>query len=269
MSDQGQIHKLRQNLGATRQPPFASRLSALQHLLIDLGLEHPYSLSREHLQAMMMDATFARGGGGLNASYEGQFVYRLCGVRKVVDFTDWQRPHRYYTDDDIWLRLRNDFEMAGWLQLQDYAAGVLSGPRMVTWWTDADFLSTNIICGAHLTGLPNDWVAKYSLVLRYPTDKLLTHSFLVPSVLDAFDGEIFHPTVNNDSPTAGWTINLDANGALTIGAREFVLLDVDVKNITFQPVLIDSGIRRMHTVALDSLLRERLETYYGILETVT
>jgi hypothetical protein len=268
MSDQSEIHVLRQDLGAARQPPYASKLSTLQNLLEDLNLEHPYSLTGQQRQTMMLDKSFALNGGGLNAAYQGEFVYRLSGVRKVVDYTEWQKPYKYYSDDDIWLRLKNDFDAVGWLPLRDYAAGKLSGPRTFTWWGDEDFLSADIICGAHRSGLPNDWIAKYSLLLRYPTEKLAPDSFLVPSVLHAFDGEIFHPTADRDSPTEGRAIDLDSTGPLTLGAREFVLLDLDVNNITFQPILIDSTLRRVHVLPLNSLLRSRLRAYYGGLEVV-
>lgn len=208
----------------------------------------------------MTNAQFAAGGTGLKAHYSGQFLYRISGIRKLVNFTQWRSPHPYYTDDDIWLRLKLRSDVDGWLPLSEYAEGALTGPRQITWWTDSDPSATDIICAGHLIGLPNDWMAKYSVILRCRINSLTT--FAVPSVIDAFDGEIFHPTLDKRMPNEGVTINLEDLNHLGPGAREFVLGEISVGEVMFQPVLVDLTLRRKHTVRLNSILRTRLEEYY-------
>jgi hypothetical protein len=235
----------------------------LQSLLKQSGLNHPYALDEDSIEQLMSVSAFANGGEGSFASGSGrEFIYRISGIRKIVKFTDWYRPFRLRNDDDIWNELKSDFDGHEWLSLDAYARGALSGPRGFTWWTDLDVLSTNIICGAHSMGLPNDWVSKYSLILRFPLAAISGPEFRVPTVLDAFDSEIFHATMDSDSPPSGLAISLDGAGPLSTGVREFILLNVDVKHIEFQPILIDQSIRDQHSVNLDAAFRARLQGYY-------
>jgi hypothetical protein len=263
MDHQSELHKLRQKLALARQRGHASALGELQSLLAQMGLKHPYALSDQQIDSLMNVPDFASGGAGPFASEsDREFVYRISGIRKVVKFTDWFRPFRLRNDDDIWNELKSDFDAPEWLRLDNYARGALSGPRRFTWWTDLDVLSTNIICGAHSMGLPNDWVSKYSLIMRCPIAAIPGRDVRVPTVIDAFDSEVFHPTVDANLPTSGIAISLDGAGPLSTGAREFVLLDIDVRQIEFQPILIDQSIRDRHLIELDANFRTRLQSYY-------
>jgi len=263
MDHQSELHRLRQAIALARQSTHASSIGDLQSLLEQLGLKHPYALAIEQIEELMSVPAFAHGGEGSFASVsESEFVYRISGIRKIIGFTDWYRPFRLRNDDDIWNELRSAFDGHEWLRLDAYARGSLSGPRGFTWWTDLDVLSTNIICGAHSMGLPNDWVSKYSLILRCPIAAIPGRDLRVPTVLDAFDSEIFHATIDAESPTSGIAVSLDGADPLSTGAHEFVLLDVDVKQIEFQPILIDRSIRDRHLVDLDANFRVRLQKYY-------
>lgn len=263
MDQQSELHRLRQTVALVRQNRHASLLAEMQLLLEHLGSTHPYALVREQIEKLMSIPGFAVGGNGSLASRsESEFIYRISGIRKVVSFTDWFWPSKRRNDDDIWNELKSAFDEPEWLSLDAYSRGALSGPRGITWWTDLDVLSTNIICGAHSMGLPNDWVSKYSLILRCPTAVIPERSFRVPTVLDAFDSEIFHPTTDANSPSSGIAISLDGAGPLSTGAHEFVLLDVDVQHIKFQPILIDRRIRSRHSIDLNSSFRPRLKDYY-------
>jgi hypothetical protein len=265
MAQQSKIYDLRQTIGAVRQHEHAAALESLHHDLNSLGLEHPYALEREHIDHLMTNQFFAQGGRGLPASVSGpQFLYRICNIRKIVEYTSWIPANRYENNEDIWLNLKRDFDDLGdWIPLNHYARGELTGPRGFTWWTTLNFLTTNIICGAHSIGLPNDWLPKYAVVIRCPLGSISgINSLLVPTVLDAFDGEIFHPTISDSHPGAGLTISLEGPSTLNAGTDEFVLLDVDVESMEAIPVLIDRRMRALHSVQLDSGLRTLLEMYY-------
>src|SRR2546423_209866 len=97
MPQQSVLHLLRQRIGSARQHSHAAALNTLQALLDGMGLAHPYELDEDQ-RAIFMGATiFATGGSGLVADgLDKEFVYRICGIRKTVDFTDWIRPYRFH-----------------------------------------------------------------------------------------------------------------------------------------------------------------------------
>jgi hypothetical protein len=268
MSQQKRIHSLRQAAGASRQPAHADALDSLQQVLESFGLEHPYALEREPLEGLMSSEFFARGGERLAAASSGaRFLYRLCALRKVVGYADWvTASDKERTVDDLWLTLKLDSDASGgWIPLSRYARGLLTGPRGFTWWTLLNLFGTNLICGAHAIGLPNDWLTKYSVILRYPLERAAAgDSIFIPTVLDAFDGEIFYPTESETKPSAGSAISIEHSAALESGADEFVLVDVDVEAVEFIPVFIDLRMKESHPVNLDPDpgLRTLLETYY-------
>jgi hypothetical protein len=268
MTHHSKIHGLRQSLGMSRQSVHSPALESLQQELDSMGLEHPYTLERGQIDQLMTNEFFAQGGRGLSASALGhQYLYRICNVRQIVDNTSWISANRYENNEDIWISLKRDFDAAGdWLPLSRYAYGALLGYRGFTWWTSLNFLAAGVICGAHVAGIPNDWLQKYAIILRCLLEEIEGKDMLrVPTVLDAFNGEIFHPTINDDSPVEGLTISLEDPANLETGTDEFVLPGVGVDQIDLWPVLIDRNMRESHNVQLDATLLASLETYYSSL----
>ena|SRR5437870_4655811 len=94
MSQRSILHLHRQRIGSVRQHSHATALKALQALLDGMGLDHPYQLDEDQRATLMGKSIFATGGNGRVADgSEKEFVYRICGIRKTVNFTDWVRPY--------------------------------------------------------------------------------------------------------------------------------------------------------------------------------
>lgn len=267
MSDHIILHNMRQRIGTNRQPRHDRDLKDLDSELQAMKIQHPYSLNREQIERLMTKDSFRQGGRGLPAEIPDQgFLYRLCNVRSVVRYTTWVSvPTVHDNDEDVWRRLKNDYDSnQEWLPLNRYAQGVLTGHRGFTWWTNLKALPDDVLSGAHTIGMPNDWIPVYAVVLRCPVSYLgpFTH---VPTVLDGFSSEIFHPTIDNDNPPVGLTISLEHSHILREGSSEFVLGSLEVEPIEMRPVLIDSNMMAAHAhyVGLGPDLWRLLEVYYN------
>jgi hypothetical protein len=112
-------------------------------------------------------------------------------------------------------------------------------------------------------GIPNSWITQYSVVMRCQPAKLKSGDFLrVPTVIDAFDLEIFHPTADSRKPGAGVAIHLQRSGTLQEGAKEFILQPLVVEEIEVCPVEITDRVKTAIGVPLDTVLRGSLLDYY-------
>jgi hypothetical protein len=120
---------------------------------------------------------------------------------------------------------------------------------------------TDLIAAANRVGFPNDWIIKQMVVLRIPSDDPQVQA-QIPTSLDAFDSEVFHPTNEVVNPHFGVTIELSRHGPLQIGVEEYVLGPLPIDSIQFVPVLVDDSEIENKGVPSNSSLWILLKAYY-------
>jgi hypothetical protein len=184
-----------------------------------------------------------------------------------VGFTAWQsNSFGAERDQDIFEQLVNDYQdKDDWLYLGDYAIdGDLKGFMGLTWWTSLDLDTIDdarVPLAAQKLGIV--LVGQYKLILRCSVTYVSNADLArVPTVLDAFIGEVFHTTKDTDDPHAGVTINLESNSVLSEGSDEFVIGVVPASQVQMRPVHLTEELRRSSTRCLDADRWRLLEAYY-------
>jgi hypothetical protein len=272
MSNLEMIQEVRQSLGGLRQEDHKEKLDELWGIVQDEGLSHPYG--GEARSVLRGNPLFDTGGEGTPATLNGEYLYHLTSISKVMKEKNsgWtfrpKGPHQslrvYEYLVALYAALYQDKK--DWIPLKEFADGPFTGERGITWWSNMDLLEANIIAGAHRLGLPNAWIPKYALVMRCPSMYIKSENLAcVPTCLDGFTSEVFSPADYRTSPpdpTCGKTINLAGRGPLTEGVDEFVLRPIKAAYIEFIPVLIDKKAHKSHKVLRDGRLWQLLEEYY-------
>ncbi|HJQ69828.1 MAG TPA: hypothetical protein VKA70_12685 [Blastocatellia bacterium] len=270
MSDYENIHKVRQRIGSVRQQTYADALKRLHEEMLQMEppLEHPYSLTDDDYDRLLENNDYKVGGKGRAAEPpKGGFLYRLSGAMQVARSADvWTAvPTTENNNEDIWWLLTNDhYRNQGWIKLSWYAEGSLKGFRGITWWTSLDLLKDKVPLSAYKLGIPNDRIPLYAVILRCPADFLKDNKLArVPTVLDAFDSEIFHPSRDEDKPRCGTTIGLKPSGPLGEGVDEYVVGPIPVDEVEIWPVLIDKNEIRIPNICRGESLCRLLDSYYN------
>jgi hypothetical protein len=269
MSDHLTLHKIRQCISNQRQPSLVSKLGVLDKVLKKLKLPHPYKLSSRHWQEILKEKALKEGGAGLIADPPSkEFLYRFCAIKTLVnkknkETAKWKDPI-FGAQDSVRIHeklMGKSLNGQQWLPLSDYLEGSLAGPRQITWWTSFEIPEQDIVCSVQKLGLL--WVGPHSVVLRCPIKYVKERQLArVPTALDAFDSEVFHPTKEQDEPKSGVTISLEHSEALEEGADEFVLGPIDVKQVNMIPVLLNEDTVAACKAWSDENLWELLEFYY-------
>lgn len=278
MSDQKILYDIRRRIDCKRQPRHSEALEDLNDLLGTLELSHPYELEIEHIKEFMKKDAYANGCRGLRATIPKiNYLYRIAGVKSVTDNVSelvWDGLTPDSNDIEIWNAINGDPEfeetdepaVGRWRSLARYAQGRLTGYRGYTWWTSRRLSPENVVCWAHALGRYNDNVAVYALLLRCPVSSLLPGDFVfVPTMLDAFDQEIFHSTVDKESPGSGITINLEDSANLDRGDPEYTLGPIAVESVEIMPKFVGRP-QRKHKVEPGVETWKLLEDYYNKLD---
>jgi hypothetical protein len=266
MADQTSLHDARQRIGSKRQPTHARDLQELEDILVSLRLSHPYELAYDEKVQLETKPAFSKGGQGPTATLVGkQHLYRICGAKGLaLGVTDLKLGGITHLDNDdvLWNGFNDLADPLRWRALSRYASGTLTGRRGISWWTSLRLRPSDLAVGAYQIGMYDMWIPVYALLLRCPVDFVVSKGLsLVPSVLDAFDQEVFHPTRYADNPESGITISLEHAGALKKGVSEFILGPLEVDKIEILPVLINAPAR----AGLKPLQQE--PSTWGLLET--
>jgi hypothetical protein len=262
------IYALRLEIAMRRQSRHRELLVQLESLISEVSLPHPYALSGPVFGKLSGTDVFAEGSFGLEADPpEAEFLYRLCSLQSVIDFTDWKAdaggnepPGRIFN------RLETEAgpDPSDWLPLGDYTdGGSLGGYLGITWWTSLSMSPAEVVVAAQRLGLVLK--GEYKLLLRCSVEYVRRERLArVPTVLDAFASEIFHTTDDARGPKHGVTISLESLQDLQEGADEFVIGPVDVSQVQVFPVRVTEDMSQ--ACPLWSSNRQRwqlLEGYYG------
>ncbi|HUQ32270.1 MAG TPA: hypothetical protein VM095_09120 [Pyrinomonadaceae bacterium] len=250
------IHELRQDRGCKRQPTFDQALLDLDSTI--KPATHPYKLRPREMWKLMKNGWFRMGAQGAPATLPaGGYVYRLCPIAKLTAYSPgWfsntprqvDQPPLIYR---LWKKKVEELEKnAGgqrvWLRLSRYARGTFQSPRQFSFWTGYDLDPHNphkLLADAHDLGLPNDWLDEYSVILKCETASFQGASpARIPTTLDGFDSQIFHPRREIAVPPSGVTIKLSLTIPLNKGYDEFAFGPIDTAAIHLYPVHIPQNI---------------------------
>jgi hypothetical protein len=266
------LHFLRQDKGEHRQPTFGPGLRVLDTVIRRHGSDHPYELRRDEMFDLMNNPSFAQAGEGSVAPIPStQYLYRISSISKIQNYSmGWisATPRR---DDQPWVVFRiwnREVDRTGdWLQFSKYAGGLFESPRGITFWSSRELRAaqfTSLLQDISAIGIPNSWLEEYCAILRCDVSGFGIKP-RIPTVLDAFNSHIFHPTREADSPNSGMAIKLSLSETLTLGHEEFVLRGVDTSAIDVYPVFMPQG-QTSYIDSYDSRLIDLLGLYYEALQ---
>lgn len=268
MSNYESLYSVRQRKGVGRQGRHASALSGLDSELKGAG--HPYVYKRALIKRLMKRTSFNSGSRGYVAKVRShEYIYRLCGIKQLA--TGWNigwdahvqasQPAR-----ELYRLVKEDFEIErDWIPLSRYGRGVVTNTRLLTFWTTHPLHVGDIIANAHLIGLTNNWLKRWSVILCCKTKDLTRdNSPRVPTVVDAYTSMIFHPTRDHRRPGFGKAIKLGLAGPCIVGADEYVLGPIEVEKVSLRPVNIpNNSTPCVHSKS--PALWDVLEKYYKAL----
>jgi hypothetical protein len=262
------LYRLRGYLAARRQRRHAKALRGLHAEL--KSVDHPYTLGRDQFKLLMRRSSFRGGSRGYLARPQShEYIYRLCGVKQLAIGKDIRWDAHVVADQpdpELFRLVKDDFEAEGdWIPLSRYAQGFVNGFRRLTFWTTYPLHEGDIIANAHTIGLTNNWLRRWSVILRCQTEDLTRENGLrVPTVIDAFTEMIFHPTRDQRRPKFGKTIKLGSTRPCVVGTEEYVLGPLEVEKISLRPIHIrNNSAPCVHSKS--PALWDMLEEYYDAL----
>lgn len=275
MSTPLSIHELRFQVDSRRQPKFAADLNALSTELSALATRgvpvDPYTLDRESKKRLASRCKpYAIGGAGVTVvTADDPFQYRLASFPSL--FLDPNIPADSVFDipvDKLYDRLvfeyRDTPDAEKWIPLSRLLVGNYCGWRAITWWSPREPTLHSVLPHAYAVGIPRDYVAERSVILRCPTNDMLTRKALrVPTCLDAFDAAVFC-AARDGTTSSGRAIDLTDPDRLLTREREYVALAIDSGVIEFVPVVREERSDEDHRLqSLSPHLMALYETYLG------
>jgi hypothetical protein len=265
------LYNLRFTAGQRRQPRHAGALRALNGIIKSAGIAHSYGEYDRTVNARLMSkASYSGGSRGYVGKIHGDdFIYRVAGIKELAidkSITWISRIRSGQPPRELFRLVNQDYKRSrNWLPLNRYAVGELSGYRNVTFWTTHELQPATIVHDSHLIGLTNNWLKEWSVIIRCRVKDLIgANSVRVPTVLDAFTEQIFHPTEDSPRPSSGITIELSAAGPLAPGKMEFVLDPIRTDKLQIRPCFISNkSLPCIHSK--DRGLWKLLDRYYRTL----
>lgn len=261
------IFSLRRDIASARQYRHNDSWSKLESLIEELRAplppyRHPYRLSDDHYGALSKNEVFRSGRKGFCAELPDEgYLFRLSSVGSLIDYAGLRDKG---TPEETFRWLREEYRVRDdWLPLGEYSEGGELMERLgFTWWTSLTLSPEEVVIGAQRLGLVLS--GHFKVLLRCPAARVkaagLAH---VPTVIDAFANDIFHPTDDHDQPKHGVTISLERLQSLEEGADEFVVGGVDVGLVELWPIQVTEDMRRACPLWPDELRRcTLLQEYY-------
>lgn len=261
-----EIYIVRKKLCNLRQPRHNKIIIKLDKLIKTRGVEHPYRLDRNDYELLMQMRAFSKGSKGLPASLShDQYLYRISPLELLKNYIQtWTLdPAKYSSLNEIFEHLLILYSIKkDWLPLSSFAAGKYRNLRQFSFWTLVN-VSDNFYSWPNKLGMPGDWITSHTILLRFPIRHLKRNLAKIPTVIDAFDGEIFHPAKEYDNPKTGKTIDIGHDDSLRDGVEEVVLGPIDVKKIDILPIFVAIRDKAKYFVYLGPNLWNLLINYYN------
>lgn len=234
MGEYDEIYRLRTTVDLTRQPRHAPAYNLLGQLFVSQHCTQPYF--NDHLDdtgwgAILKDPAYQSCGKGLRASVGDQLLYRVMSFRNLLRHSAPRLLGAIGSHERDWVTFTSKQRtIQNWMPLQAFVSGLLTGRRKCTWWTTSD-PSQDTFHTCHFIGLPDDWLANRTVVLRCRASAMSPASLSVPSTLDGFDSPIFCATRDDDGPSIGRCIDLRQQ-PLALGGEELTCPSVPVSAIS-------------------------------------
>jgi len=271
MPNYASLHQSRQKIGVQRQPDFSKDLAALNEILGEQGLAHPYDFSRKTLERLLKNSHYSEGcrGPAVDLStISGSYFFRIASIGQIVASAEWIGPT--YSDprcprsseppsvlfDYI---LEDSEHEGGWLPLSRFLSGSLVGLRGFTWWSTDQVPEEQWVTGAYKLGLVYEWLSPFTVILRCPISAIKRAH--IPTSVDGFSSPIFDPMELTSFASHGRSIDVSDPASLADGFSEYVLGPIDVGRIDILPRELPEPIG--DEVFLDDILIETLCLYGG------
>ena len=250
------------------QPEWGARILELDGESRGDQASNPLELSDRVMSALLKLPWFVAGPEGPVASLAAfRYLYRLSPLQSLLRDRGltWHRSSFPVSEPaENWRVMRRlQRNRRDWLPLSQLASGVLTGFRRITWWTSAEYRPEDVLPTAHKCGVPNDWIAPHSVLLRLDISDIEDQQLKVPTVVDGYLSLIFWPTRSIDSPPHGVTIDLTKGPPFGLGEPEIVLGSPAAERISLWPVLIGTTLRNERRISLDGNLLEQLCDFYA------
>jgi len=262
------VYKLRLQVDSRRQTEFAADLKGLDTELSAVATGSapvdPYTLDRDSKKRLADRCEkYAIGGAGvIVVTADDLFQYRLASFPSL--FRDPNTPVDSVLDipvDELHDRLISEYrDTQEWMPLGRLLDGDYCGWRAITWWSPCVPKLDSVFSHAYTTGIPRDYVAQQSVILRFRTDDMRTRGTLrVPTCLDAFDAPVFC-AARDKTTSSGRAVDLTDPHRLSAREREYVAIEIDSDAIQFVPVVREPRSDDDHR--LESLW-PHLEAFYA------
>jgi hypothetical protein len=242
------IHAIRIKLATAQQPSLRPQLDTVLRTASRLGHAHCLSLSGSALDGLLTTAEFLWVAKGQAITPGSNHCYRLVTTASLryLPWEIWDTATLTALSPDAFaVNLSQLYASEGseWASLSRYARGQYMNRREFSWWTcDSQHLKYTeaaIIRHAHYAGIAHDYLSVDMTLLRIATPNV-QHLMHIPTIVDGVDSTIFLPKSQDDA-APGRCIDL-ANIPLTLGATEYAVSPVSVKDIEFRPFRIRRSI---------------------------
>jgi len=262
MSSLENLYKIRQEKGKKRQKRHEELLDELHDKI--QPLLHPYAVEekeRDRFYASLRtardeegNAAYYSGSKGYEAKVDSTYIYRITTAYQLATRfqADWifteinlSIENREFVFNERFLEEVAKYE--DWIPLSLVAKGNLKYPRNFSFWTSHEYDRNDILVESFRAGLASDWFDRLIVVLRCDIEDAKELKICVPTVIDAYDQPIFHPTEENEAspPIFGTAININET-PLCLGYPEFVVGEISVDKIKFIPCKLERiGISRI------------------------
>ena len=263
MNLQHEIFAERVRLDIREQPDFKVIVQELTAWFQqNSAVQHPYDQDFCSLSSFLQTCT------GAPARLDPvQYVYRVAKVSAIF-YKDQPRPEfRGVSSPKLFQSLldRQRDLARMWLDLSFYfpAGAILPAKRNCSWWTPAVVPQEPLLPSAHKSGMPNDWVNLYTVLLRIPAAEFARIQLKIPTPVDAFDSCIFlaQPV---PGAKAGTAIDLAQPPTFGKGNTETVARDIEVEIIEALPIEVNDEQREKFPVDLVPLLPLLLDYYRNL-----
>lgn len=243
---------------ALRQPEHQATVERFD-LHLGSGI-NPYDSENFAISAKMAThPDYCVGSHGVPASLDGLvWIYRFGSFAAFYNLSNWHNGSGSIAN---FKRAVDDFDGNEWLKLAAYAKGPLRHIRNLLWWTDFDLSAIQVMKAIHRIGITNTYLVPESVIIRCAVAPEIASGATVPTVVDAYQSLIFHPTKTSNRPRAGETIDVGDVGNLASGVGEFTLPSAPVHLVEFFPVRISAELMRDSPVE-DRDISAALELFY-------
>jgi len=255
------IHLERTRLAQENQAVFSNELNALNDVLYQMELKHPFQYSDKLFQKLKkasVDFETGASSTALKLKIEEPCLYRYTTFRSLIKNKNlrWQNKAVDRNTAFEVLQDRINTTNQNEFNLSEFMMGSYKNSRGFSWWTKQSITCEEDVFGL---GIPSDWIAERSVIMKIKDPDIIKNQLKTPSVIDAFDSPIFYPTkYDQKENTVGITLNLNNRSTFNDGYEEYVTGNINADKIYITPFTFDVGKKE---IFIESILQDLLNFY--------